>query len=132
LFFWAGDSRLYRHRDNQLIRLTEDHSYVEELIKIGKIEAKDAEAHPASNIVLKAVGTIDDFRIDLSYFEIQNNDIYVLCSDGLYKDLDESRISDIIQVGREDLPLLSESLLKASLDSGGSDNTSIITIKLTK
>jgi serine/threonine protein phosphatase PrpC len=130
--FWAGDSRLYRHRDNQLIRLTEDHSYVEELIKIGKIEAKDAEAHPASNVVLKAIGVVDDIRIDLSYFEVQNDDIYILCSDGLYKDLDESKISDIIQAGRNNLPLLNESLLNSSLDAGGSDNTSIITIKLTQ
>jgi serine/threonine protein phosphatase PrpC len=128
--FWAGDSRLYRHRDNQLTRLTEDHSYVEELIKIGNIEAKDAEAHPASNVVLKAIGVVDDFRVDLSYFEIQNDDIYMLCSDGLYKDLDESKISNIIQVGRNNLPLLNESLLKSSLNAGGSDNTSIITIKL--
>jgi protein phosphatase len=130
--FWAGDSRLYRHRDNQLTRLTEDHSYVEELIKIGNIEAKDAEAHPASNVVLKAIGVVDDFRVDLSYFEIQNDDIYMLCSDGLYKDLDESKISDIIQTNRDDLPLLNQTLLSSSLDAGGSDNTSIVAIKVTQ
>jgi|TARA_B110000259_G_scaffold69531_1_gene81895 serine/threonine protein phosphatase PrpC len=47
IVFLAGDSRLYRHQDNQLIRITEDHSVVEELVKIGKIEAKGAEADPA-------------------------------------------------------------------------------------
>ena len=130
--FWAGDSRLYRHRDDQLIRLTEDHSYVEELVKMGKVKAKDAESHPASNIVLKAVGIDDDFRADLSYFEMQNDDIYIVCSDGLYKDLDESEILHIIQNNRNDLSLLNQSLLCSSLDAGGSDNTSIITIKVTQ
>jgi serine/threonine protein phosphatase PrpC len=130
--FWAGDSRLYRHRDDQLIRLTEDHSYVEELVKMGKVKAKDAESHPASNIVLKAVGIDDDFRADLSYFEMQNDDIYIVCSDGLYKDLDESEILHIIQDNRNELSLLNQSLLCSSLDAGGSDNTSIITIKVTQ
>jgi serine/threonine-protein phosphatase Stp1 len=130
--FWAGDSRLYRHRDDRLIRLTEDHSYVEELVKMGKIEGKDAESHPASNVVLKAVGIEDDFRADLSYFEMQNDDIYIVCSDGLYKDLDENKIFHVIQANRNDLPLLNQSLLSSSLDAGGSDNTSIITIKVTK
>jgi serine/threonine protein phosphatase PrpC len=130
--FWAGDSRLYRHRDDQLIRLTEDHSYVEELVKMGKVKAKDAESHPASNVVLKAVGIDDDFRADLSYFEMQNDDIYIVCSDGLYKDLDESEILHIIQDNRNDLSLLNQSLLCSSLDAGGSDNTSIITIKVTQ
>ncbi len=130
--FWAGDSRLYRHRDDQLIRLTEDHSYVEELVKMGKVKAKDAESHPASNIVLKAVGIDDDFRADLSYFEMQDDDIYIVCSDGLYKDLGENEILHIIQNNRNDLSLLNQSLLCSSLDAGGSDNTSIITIKVTQ
>jgi serine/threonine protein phosphatase PrpC len=128
--FWAGDSRLYRHRENQLERLTEDHSYVEELVKMGKIEAKDAEAHPAANVVLKAVGIDDDFRIDFTYFEIQEEDIYIVCSDGLYKDLDEIKISAIIEENSSDLPLLTQCLLNSSLDAGGSDNTSIIILKV--
>ena len=130
--FWAGDSRLYRYRDDNLVRLTEDHSYVEELVKMGKIEAKDAESHPAANVVLKAVGIDDDFRVDFSYFEMQDGDIYIVCSDGLYKDLVESRISDIIKETKDDLPLLVQTLLNSSLEAGGSDNTSIISIKVTE
>ena len=130
--FWAGDSRLYCYRNGQLKRLTEDHSYVEELVKMGKIEAKDAESHPAANVVLKAVGIDDDFRVDFSYFEMQNEDIYIVCSDGLYKDLEERKISDIIRDNSDDLPLLTQTLLDSSLNAGGTDNTSIITIKVTK
>ncbi len=99
---------------------------------MGKVKAKDAESHPASNIVLKAVGIDDDLRADLSYFEMQNDDIYIVCSDGLYKDLGENEILHIIQDNRNDLSLLNQSLLCSSLDAGGSDNTSIITIKVTQ
>lgn len=127
--FWAGDSRLYRFRGAELERLTEDHSYVEELVKMGKIEASEAEEHPAANVVLKAVGIDDQLCMDLEYFEIQDNDIYIICSDGLYKDLDESNIPPIIEKHSDNMTELSEALLATSLDAGGTDNTSIITMK---
>ena len=128
--FWAGDSRLYRYRDTNLERLTEDHSYVEELVRMGKIEARDAEDHPAANVVLKAVGIDDNLCMDFEYFNLQNGDIYVICSDGLYKDLAESKIEPIIESNFEDMTELSQALLASSLEAGGTDNTSIITMKV--
>ena len=127
--FWAGDSRLYRFRQGKLQRLTEDHSYVEELVRMGKIEARDAEEHPAANVVLKAVGIDDHLCMDFEYFELEDGDIYIICSDGLYKDLDEENIAPIIESHTEDMNELSEALLASSLDAGGTDNTSIITLK---
>jgi protein phosphatase len=127
--FWAGDSRLYRFRDEKLERLTEDHSYVEELVRMGKISASDAEEHPAANVVLKAVGIDDHLCMDFEYFEMQDKDIYIICSDGLYKDLDESKIKPVIESHAEDMTELSENLLATSLDAGGTDNTSIIAMK---
>ena len=128
--FWAGDSRLYRYRDSQLERLTEDHSYVEELVRMGKIEAKDAEEHPAANVVLKAVGIDDNLIMDFDYFEMREDDIYIICTDGLYKDLDEEKLAPIIESHLEDMTELCEALLASSLDAGGTDNTSIITMKI--
>ena len=127
---WAGDSRLYRYRDARLERLTEDHSYVEELVRMGKIEARDAEDHPAANVVLRAVGIDDHLRIDLEYFELQDGDIFVICSDGLYKDLEEAKITPIIESHPENMKELAQTLLDASLAAGGTDNTSIITMKI--
>ncbi len=126
--FWAGDSRLYRFRDNKLERLTDDHSYVEELVRMGKIEACDAEIHPAANVVLKAVGIDDDLCIDFDYFEILDSDIFVICSDGLYKDLNENDIISTIIDNKSDMDALTQALLSKSLEAGGTDNTSIITI----
>ena len=97
---------------------------------MGKIEAKDAEEHPAANVVLKAIGIDDHLCIDFEYSELQDGDIYIMCSDGLYKDLDESEISSIIQSNPEEMTELSQALLAASLDAGGTDNTSIITMKV--
>lgn len=126
---WAGDSRLYRYRRGRLERMTEDHSYVEELVRMGKLEAREAEEHPAANVVLKAVGIEEGLRLDIEYFELEDGDIYVICSDGLYKDLEEDKITPIIEACPEDMNRLTQALLKASLDAGGSDNISIITLK---
>ena len=130
--FWAGDSRLYRFRNNKLERLTEDHSYVEELVRMGKIEAKDAEAHPAANVVLKAVGIDDTLRLDFDYVELLDGDIFIICSDGLYKDMEEEKITPIVQANLEDMNALAEALLISSLNAGGTDNTSIITLRASK
>ena len=130
--FWAGDSRLYRFRDDNFERLTEDHSYVEELVKMGKINARDAESHPAANVVLKAVGIDDILRMDFDCFELHEDDIYIICSDGLYKDMDEEDIKPVIQANTGDMDSLAQALLVSSLNAGGTDNTSIITLKVSR
>ena len=127
---WAGDSRLYRYRDGSLERLTEDHSYVEELVRMGKLAADEAEEHPAANVVLRAVGIDDQLCIDFEYFELQSGDIFIICSDGLYKDLEEAKIEPIIGTHPENMHSLADALLEASLAAGGTDNTSIITMKV--
>jgi len=96
---------------------------------MGKIDAKDAENHPAANVVLKAVGIDDQLCMDFEYFEMLDGDIYIICSDGLYKDLVDDKIAPIIQSNPEDMTVLAETLLKSSLAAGGTDNTSIITLK---
>lgn len=130
--FWAGDSRLYRYRNNKIERLTEDHSYVEELVKMGKIDARDAEAHPAANVVLKAVGIDDQLRMDFESFELHDEDILIICSDGLYKDMEERAILQVILENTENMDSLTQNLLTSSLNAGGTDNTSIIAIKVSQ
>lgn len=125
---WAGDSRVYRLRDGKLKRLTEDHSFVEELVRLGKLNAAEAEAHPAANVVLNAIGINDQIVIDMEYFSIEDNDIYLLCSDGLYKEMDDSLIEQKLQQ-HEDLEKLKQSLIQTALDHGGSDNCTVILVK---
>jgi len=127
IVFWSGDSRLYRFREG-LKRLSEDHSYVEELVRMGQLSADEAESHPSANIILNAIGIRDTTFLDLDYFNIQDQDTYILCSDGLYKDMNEKEITTIIQNETGNMELLTTQLLEHSLDAGGSDNISIICI----
>lgn len=129
---WAGDSRLYRFRHDKLERMTEDHSYVEELVKMGKLEAAEAEKHPASNIILRAIGIEDELKLDIDYSELEAGDIFLLCSDGLYKDLSEDEIITVIKNNSQDMDILTQSLLSKSLAAGGTDNTSVIAINVLK
>ena len=96
---------------------------------MGKIEARDAEAHPAANVVLKAVGIDENLCMDFTSHELQDEDIFIICSDGLYKDLEEPKIANLIQENKADLLLVTQVLLTASLEAGGTDNTSIIALK---
>lgn len=126
---WAGDSRLYRYRDQTLHRLTEDHSYVEELVRMGKLKASEAEEHPASNVVLNAVGIEEQIIIDMEYYEIRDNDLFILCSDGLYKDLSDDKIAGILNNTDLSMDELNQQLVDAALEVGGSDNCTVVLVK---
>ncbi len=128
---WAGDSRLYLLRDGQLIRLTEDHSYVEELVRMGKLEASEADEHPASNVVLNAVGIDDELVIDMEYYCIQNNDLFLLCSDGLFKDLSDQAIVSILSSDNTSLDTVNHRLIEAALAAGGNDNCTSVLVRAT-
>lgn len=126
---WAGDSRIYLYRDNKLQRLTEDHSFVEELVRMGKIKPEDAEQHPASNVVLNAVGIEENLIIDMEYYTIQDKDLFILCSDGLFKDLPDAKITKILSNTETPLEELNQNLIDAALDAGGSDNCTVVLVK---
>ena len=126
---WAGDSRVYRYRNNTLQRLTEDHSFVEELVRLGKIKAEDAESHPASNVVLNAIGIDSTLLVDMEYYEIEDQDLFILCSDGLYKDLSDVKITEILETKDASLETINETLINAALDAGGNDNCTVILVK---
>ena len=126
---WAGDSRAYVLRDGKLIRLTEDHSLVEELVRMGQLAADKAEEHPASNVVLNAVGIENNLYFDLEYSPIHDQDLFLLCSDGLYKDLSDDTIETLLNDQADDLEKASSKLLEAALEAGGSDNCTVVLIK---
>ena len=126
---WAGDSRLYLLRDGKLERLTEDHSYVEELVRMGKLQADEAEEHPAANVVLNAVGIGEELVIDMEYYPIKHGDMFLLCSDGLYKDLGDRDIEAIINAPDTSLEQMNRALIDAALAKGGNDNTTVVLVR---
>lgn len=124
---WAGDSRLYRLRNQQLSQLSCDHSHVQELIQMGAIEPEEAEGHPHANVITRAVGVEADVMIDLNVFNTQIGDVFVLCSDGLYNTVSNEQMSAILQ--QNEPQAAAEALLAAALDAGAPDNVSVIVIR---
>ena len=123
-FLWAGDSRAYRLRNKQLERVTRDHSQVEELVTRGLLSPEDAEGHPASNIITRAVGAAADLYVDVNMVAVESGDIFLLCSDGLYKHIQDADMLDILQ--QDDLHAMVHQFIETTLARGASDNVTVI------
>lgn len=128
LLLWAGDSRAYLFRDGRLTRLTQDHTQAEELVEQGLLLRDNAESHPSANIVTRAVGAMEDLFIDLTDYEIQEDDIFLLCSDGLDKEVKEQEIAELLSLPGSAYQL-SQSLLELTLQRGARDNVTIVLSK---
>ena len=126
IFLWAGDSRIYRWRNGSLKQMTEDHSVVQEKLVRGEIAQEDIQDHPSANLLTRAVGVHQNLRIEMHHANIQVGDRYLLCSDGLYGELQQTEIEALL--GLENLEYALSGLIQLALDRGGRDNiTGIIT-----
>ncbi|MBP1924872.1 protein phosphatase [Sedimentibacter acidaminivorans] len=122
----VGDSRTYILRDNNIKQITEDHTYVRELVKEGKISREEAKIHPQKNIITRAIGSEENISIDIFEIELIENDILLLCSDGLTTHLLDDEIMNIIKTyGSSDSV---KKLIKFCNDNGGTDNITVIII----
>jgi len=124
---WAGDSRLYRYRNRQLVQLSRDHSQIEEQIQQGVLTAEEAINHPESNVITRAIGASAEIYIDINVFSTQVGDIFLLCSDGLYNQVSEQAMAQTLS----SLPIEEsvDSLIQQALDHGADDNVSVILVK---
>ena len=123
---WAGDSRAYLMRAGRVARLTVDHSQVEQMVADGLIRAEDAETHPAGNVITRAVGGQPDLMLDRLVCELQPDDRIVLCSDGLYKDLDQPTMTQIL--GEVSPARACELLVEEVLRRGANDNVTVVIV----
>ena len=121
----VGDSSCFGITNNEIIKITKDHSLVQELVDSGSISENEAANHPKKNIITRAIGTSDKVNVDI--FDIIENkyDKYVLCSDGLTNELTKE---DIIKVINEekDLSLACERLVNIAKYKGGRDNIPVL------
>lgn len=126
----VGDSRAYilKRRDEELIQITEDHSYINELIKENKITKKEAKVHPDRNLITRAVGSSSILEIDFFEVEYEKDDILILCSDGLTNMVSEEVIKNVFL---SDLGIQKscEILVDEANNLGGTDNITIIAVK---
>lgn len=124
----AGDSRCYLFRNNELMQLTTDHTIVAELIRNGALKPEDAAHHRYRNVVTNVVGaSLDQVQVEVQEFELQPEDVLLLCSDGLNDMLKDDEICDILQTER-DPQMACDRLVNEALEKGGRDNiTTIVT-----
>ena len=124
---WAGDSRLYRLRDGNLVQVTRDHNPIAELLDDGVITAQTAGARE-TNIVTRAVGGHGQLFLDVAVFDVRAGDTFLLCSDGLYRELEHREIGDLL--GAEDVEVCVAQLMAESLARDARDNISVVVSRL--
>lgn len=126
-FINIGDSRIYLYRRSELSRLTVDHSLVEELVREGSITPEEARTHPKRNIVTRALGIEPWARIDSDSIIPYTGDRYLLCSDGLFNEVEEDRIASVLHRLADPSDAASE-LVRLANEGGGRDNITVVVV----
>ncbi|HTD58622.1 MAG TPA: Stp1/IreP family PP2C-type Ser/Thr phosphatase [Solirubrobacteraceae bacterium] len=125
----VGDSRAYCLRDGELLRLTDDHSLVDELIRQGKLTPEEAEEHPQRSVITRALGPEATVEVDVRSFRGRTGDVYLLCSDGLTTMLGEEELLGLLSANAR-LHDAGEALIAAANAAGGKDNITVVLFRL--
>lgn len=123
----VGDSRCYLFRAGRLTRETNDHSLVDEQVRLGNMTQADAERSPLRNVITRAIGTQKSVDAEIAELALESGDILLLCSDGLTREVPEDRIASILR-GPGTLEQLCRQLIDAANDAGSHDNVTAILI----
>ncbi len=127
-----GDSRLYRMRNDALEQVTRDHSLLQEQIDSGLISKEDARSSHNKNLVTRAVGIDPDVDAEVHSYDVQDGDIFLLCSDGLNDMIEDDEIQMTLIALRSNLELTAQQLVQAANDAGGRDNVSVMLVRIMK
>jgi serine/threonine protein phosphatase PrpC len=127
LSIWAGDSRVYRLRQRSLTQITRDHTEVQALLDEGSIHEEAAAQHGASDVITRAVGGSQELYLDLELRELQHGDRYLLCSDGVYKELSEADLVQLLAHG--DVDGACKALMSQALAGLCNDNVSVVVVE---
>ena len=123
----VGDSRAYVLHHGTLVRITHDHSYVEELVDAGEITADEARTHPSRSIITRALGSDPDMYADHFSLEVNDGDRIILCSDGLSSMISDSEIESLA-VSSATPQQAADNLVAAALTAGGADNVTVVVV----
>jgi protein phosphatase len=125
----AGDSRCYRYREDHLEQMTADHSFVEEQVRSGQLTPEEALRSPLRNVITRAIGSAEPTVPDITQVDLSSGDIYLLCSDGLTREVPDEKLRSILH----EQPHLSDacaSLVQAAIASGGRDNITALLVRI--
>jgi serine/threonine protein phosphatase PrpC len=127
--FWAGDSRAYRLRDDQIIQLTRDHSLVQDLVDAGMLDEQEAENHPNASVITRAVGVVEELKVDIVSGDARPGDQFLLATDGLTRLIDHNELAaELTSLGPTEA---AEKLIETVLSRGAPDNVTVIITKVT-
>ena len=125
----VGDSRVYLIHDGLIQQITDDHTYVNDLVKMGAISRAEAQHHARKNVITRAIGANANNEPDCFSVPVTPADKVLLCSDGLYDEVDDESI--LYTMGRfDDMKLCAEDLVAMANENGGNDNISVICVDL--
>lgn len=124
-----GDSRAYVFREGKLSRITKDHTLVNELIDKGVITEDEAESHQQKNVITKALGAEPTVAPDYYKLPLHSGDVLMLCTDGLYGEVGEEKILQVLEKGKSMNATCSE-LVDIALKSGGRDNITVVCVRI--
>jgi PPM family protein phosphatase len=126
-----GDSRVYLLRDDSIEQVTTDHSVVQELLAAGRLSPEEAENHPYGNVITRAVGPSESVTPDYVRLDVLDGDRFVICSDGLTKELTDYGIQHFLGEHADAASAVS-AMMDAALENGGRDNISIIVLDVSR
>jgi PPM family protein phosphatase len=126
----VGDSRAYLLRDGDLDQLTEDHSYVWPLFEKGILRKSELSTHPCKNLITRAVGTHPQISVDIREGSVREEDVYLLCSDGLTDAVPDESIRQILSERGKSAGELGHTLVDAANAAGGPDNITVVVVRL--
>jgi len=125
----VGDSRAYLLREARLYPISRDHSLVAYLVQLGELTAEEARNHPSGNILVRSIGSVPEVEIDLYHVEVQAGDRLMLCSDGLWGELSDDQLLDIMNANPNPQDAC-RAMVDAANDHGGRDNTTLIVVNV--
>jgi protein phosphatase len=125
----AGDSRCYLYRGGKLSRITHDHSLVDEQMRLGTMTPEEAERSPFRSVITRAVGTQKSVTEDQVEIEIEKGDVFLLCTDGLTREVHDARVAEILAAG-PDLEGTAKSLVDTANEAGGRDNVTALLVRI--
>ncbi len=125
----VGDSRCYMLHHGRLDRLTRDHSYVEEQMRIGRMTREQARRSPMQNVITRAVGTRPDVTAEIAEIRPEAGDLFLLASDGLTREVDEARIREVLETA-SDLEAACARLIGLANQAGGRDNITCVLVRI--
>ena len=123
-FAHVGDSRAYLLRDKNLEQLTDDHSWVEEMVRAGSLSKEEARTHPNRNVITRAIGLEANVVVDTGDCALRGGDLVMLCSDGLNSMISDEEIHNVLKASSHKTACTE--LIAAANQSGGHDNTSVV------